>query len=84
MAQRFCRIVLDNIRSLRIRCTPMGRAREAELMEIIRLKDEENARLRAHIALLEQKIDFLVRRIFGCEEREARCGATRTAAEPGG
>lgn len=48
----------------------MTRAREAELMEIIRLKDEENARLRAHIALMEQRIDLLVRRIFGAKSEK--------------
>lgn len=39
-------------------------------MEIIRLKDEENARLKAHIVLLEQKIDLLVRRIFGAKSEK--------------
>ena len=39
-------------------------------MEIIRLKDEENARLKAHIVLLEQKIDLLVRRIFGARSEK--------------
>jgi hypothetical protein len=52
----------------------MTRAREAELMELLRLKDEENARLRAHIKVLEQKIDLLVRRIFGARSEKLEPG----------
>jgi hypothetical protein len=48
----------------------MSPAREAELLEIIRQKDEEIARLKAQNKLLEQKIDLLVRRIFGASSEK--------------
>jgi transposase len=44
--------------------------REAELLQELRQKDEENARLRAQTKLLEQKIDLLVRRIFGVKSEK--------------
>jgi transposase len=44
--------------------------REAELMELLRQKDEQIARLTAHISLLEQKVDLLVRRIFGARSEK--------------
>ena len=51
--------------------------REAELERQLRLKDEENARLRTQVKLLEQKarlleqkIDLLVRRIFGARSEQ--------------
>ena len=51
--------------------------REAELERQLRLKDEENARLRMQVKeleqkarLLEQKIDLLVRRIFGARSEQ--------------
>ena len=48
----------------------MGRTREAELERQLRLKDEENARLKAQVKLLEQKIDLLVRRLFGASSEK--------------
>ena len=51
--------------------------REAELLQQLRQKEEENARLREQlklmeqtIKLLEQKIDLLVRRIFGAKSEK--------------
>jgi transposase len=44
--------------------------REAELTEQLRQKDEQIARLTAHVALLEQKVDLLVRRIFGARSEK--------------
>jgi transposase len=44
--------------------------REAELTEQLRQKDEQIARLTAHISLLEQKVDLLVRRIFGAKSEK--------------
>lgn len=44
--------------------------REAELMEQVRRRDEENARLKTQVKLLEQKIDALARRIFGVKSEK--------------
>jgi transposase len=44
--------------------------REAELTEQLRQKDEEIARLTAQNKLLEQKVDLLVRRIFGARSEK--------------
>jgi hypothetical protein len=46
--------------------SPQG---EAQLLEQLRQKDEENARLRMQINLPEQKIDLLVKRVFGAAAR---------------
>ena len=44
--------------------------REAELTEQLRQKDEEIARHKTQIKLLEQKVDLLVRRIFGAKSEK--------------
>jgi len=60
----------------------MDSAREAELLEIIRQKDEEIARLRSHVVLLEQKIDLLVRRIFGASSEKLNAAQLELLLNP--
>lgn len=44
--------------------------REAELSAALAASQQENARLRQEVALLQQKIDALVRRIFGAKSEQ--------------
>jgi transposase len=65
----------------------MSPQREAQLLEQLRLKDEENARLRMQIKLLEQKIDLLVKRVFGASSEKldaAQLQLLLAMEEPGG
>jgi transposase len=65
----------------------MSPQREAELVEQLRQKDEENARLRMQIKLLEQKIDLLVKRVFGASSEKldaAQLQLLLAMEEPGG
>ena len=54
-----------------VSCAPMTNSpREAELLAAIAARDEEIERLRKEIALVNQKIDLLVRRIFGASSEK--------------
>ena len=44
--------------------------REAELLEIIRQKDEEIARLKTENELLRQKVDLILRKLFGAKSEK--------------
>lgn len=52
----------------------MSPQREAELAEQLRRKDGEIARLNRHVQLLEQKIDLLVRKVFGASSEKLNQG----------
>ena len=44
--------------------------REAELLEIIRQKDEQIARLEREAELLRQKVDFILKKLFGAKSEK--------------
>jgi regulator of replication initiation timing len=48
----------------------MASSREAELLQKLQQSLEENARLKQENTLLRQKIDLLVRRIFGASSEK--------------
>jgi len=48
----------------------MSRPREAELARQLQAREEELRQANAKIALLQQKIDALVRRIFGAKSEK--------------